>query len=137
MEITKWFNFGEKKRKLARQIARQEEYDELIKEFYKKHSIVAKWLCTKYLFGNHNGMQPVTPEGFEYQRRVKHFFGARFGEFPKSFNSFASVSYGAPNFDFTPVEKLRELYNEIEIVFPEPFKQINRKEKLKQLNEKL
>jgi len=130
-KIMNW-KFGEKKRKLTR----KQEYDELLKKFYEKHNIVVGWYCKKYLFGNHNGMQPVTEKGFEYQKRVKYFFGARFGELPKSFNEFASVSYGTPNFDYTPVEKLKELYDEIEIVFPEPFKQINRKLKLKQINEK-
>ena len=66
---------------------------------------------------------PVTEEWFEYQRRVKNFFGDNmYGKLPKSFNPFAGVNYGFDkDFDYFPVEKLLELYSQIETVFPESF----------------
>lgn len=112
--------FWNKKKKLNEK--REKEYLELNNKFTDKHQIVAKWYSEKYLFGNNNGMQPVTEDGFEYQRRVKWFFGEEYGKLPKSFNAFANVNYGYDKkFDHNPVEKLMELYEKIEIVFPEPF----------------
>lgn len=113
--------FWDKKKKLKEK--REKEYLELNKKFQDKHQIVANWYSKKYLIGNHNGMKPVTLEGFEYQRRVKNFFGDNmYGKLPKSFNPFAGVNYGFDtDFDYFPVEKLLKLYSQIETVFPEPF----------------
>jgi hypothetical protein len=117
--------FWNKKKKLKEK--REKEYLELNKKFLEKHQIVCNYYAPKYLFGNNNGMQPVTEEGFEYQRRMKDFFGEKYGQLPKSFNPFASVNYGFDkNFDYHPVEKLMELYNQIEIVFPEPFIEVKK-----------
>jgi hypothetical protein len=39
----------------------------------------------------------------------------------------AGINYGFDkNFDYHPVEKLMELYNQIEIVFPEPFIEVKK-----------
>ena len=113
--------FWNKKKKLKEK--REKEYLELNKKFQDKHQIVANWYSKKYLFGNHNGMQPVIEEGFEYQRRVKNFFGDNmYGQLPHSFSRFPYLNQGnIKDFDYFPIEKLLELYNQIEIVFPEPF----------------
>ena len=115
------YMFWNKKKKLKEK--REKEYLELNKTFQDKHQIVANWYCKKYLFGNHNGMQPVTEEGFEYQRRVKSFFGDNgYGQLPHSFSGFPYLNQSnEKDFDYYPVEKLMELYNQIEIIFPEPF----------------
>jgi hypothetical protein len=113
--------FWNKKKKLKEK--REKEYLELNKKFQDKHQIVCNYYAPKYLLGNQNGMQPVTEEGFEYQRRMRYFFGDLYGQLPRSFNAFAGVNSGFDkNFDYYPVEKLMELYNQIEIIFPEPFK---------------
>lgn len=111
--------FWNKNKKLKEK--REKEYLELNKKFQDKHQIVADWYCEKYLVGI--GLQPITEQGFKYQRRVINFFGDNmYGKLPKSFNPFASINYGFDkNFDHYPIEKLLELYNQIEIVFPEPF----------------
>jgi hypothetical protein len=115
------YMFWNKKKKLKEK--REKEYFELNKKFQDKHQIVANWYSKKYLFGNHNGMQPVTEEGFEYQRMVKSFFGDNcYGQLPHSFSGFPYLNQSnEKDFDYYPVEKLMELYNQIEIIFPEPF----------------
>lgn len=110
--------FGFKKRKLKE--LRKKDYAILTNKFKDKHQIVCNWYMNKYL-NNHNGLQPVTQEGFDYQKRVLGFFRDLYGKLPQSFNLFANVSYGDENFDSTPIEKLQDLYNQIEIIFPEPF----------------
>lgn len=109
---------------------REKEYLELNKKFQDKHQIIANWYCKKHLLGNNNGMQPVTEEGFEYQRRVKSFFDGKYGQLPRSFSMHGYLNqWNVKNFDYFPVEKLLELYNKIEEVFPEPFAELNLNQK--------
>jgi hypothetical protein len=104
---------------------REKEYLKLNKKFLEKHQIVCDYYVPKYLVGI--GLQPISEEGFEYQRRMKNFFGEKYGQLPKSFNPLAGINYGFDkNFDYHPVEKLMELYNQIEIVFPEPFIEVKK-----------
>ena len=91
--------------------------------------VYEKYLC------NNNGLQPVTEDGFSYQKRVIDFFNYQYGKLPHSYNLYASVNiYHIENFDHFPIEKLQELYNKIETTFPEPFLNINRKQKIEQIN---
>lgn len=122
--------FGYNRRKRLKQ--RKSDYDKLIILFKAKHGIVARYYMDKHL-SNNNGLNPVTLEDYAYQRRVKKFFGDKCNDIPHLFNSFAGISYGTPNFDPTPIEKLQKLYDLIEIEFPEPFVQINRDNILKQI----
>lgn len=112
--------FWYKKKKLKE--LRKERYLELNKKFKDKHQIVSNWYMKNYLCNN-NGLLPITEDGFSYQRRVVSFFGDdKYGKLPMSFNQFATVNiHHDKNFDHYPIEKLLELYNEIEIFFPEPF----------------
>lgn len=121
--------FGLKQKRLKKK--RKIQYDELNKLFREKHNIIGNWFVKKYGCGI---AAPYSPEGAKYQSRLKQFFDIQYGELPKSYNLFANVSYGASDFDPNPVEKLQELYDQIEIVFPEPFIKIHREEKLNNLN---
>lgn len=103
---------------------REEDYLELNKKFKDKHQFVANWYMEKHLLNN-NGLNPITEDDFSYQRRMKGFFGNKCEDLPKLFNPFASVNYGFDkNFDQYPVEKLLELFNQIESFFPEPFSDV-------------
>ena len=125
--------FWNKNKKLKE--SREKEYFELNKMFKNKHQIVANWYMKKYLCNN-NGLQPVTEDGFSYQKRIIEFFNYQYGKLPHSYNLYASVNiYHNEDFDYFPVEKLQDLYNQIEIFFPEPFLNTRRKLKLKKLDD--
>lgn len=107
---SKWDN---KERKLA--------YATLLMKFYDKHNFIAKYHIRKAKERGDSVMWPQMKETKEFQARLKLFFVNDFGELPGSFNLFASVSYGIPTFDPYPVEKLKKLYEKIELELPEPF----------------
>ena len=107
---------------------RQLRYEKLNKSFRIKHDIICNWMYKKYTFS------PNTIEGEIFLEKFKSFFTNEYGDLPHSFN-YVNVDFSFNiNFDDYPVEKLQELYNKIEIIFPEPFIQINRLKKLKKLN---
>ena len=114
-----------KKRKLKREL----KYNELNKLFRIKHGIICNWRIKKYT------MNPTTIEGLIFNEKFNSFFLREYGIFPHSFNEFASINFSFDyKFDYCPVEKLQELYNKIESIFPDPFIQINRLKKLKNIN---
>lgn len=110
---------------------RKEKYEELNKLFKNKHQIICNWKNKKY------GGVSDTIEGINFANKFYCFFVIEYGHLPGSFNEFSSVNFSFDtSFDSYPVEKLQKLYNSIEILFPEPFIQINRLKKLKILNTK-
>lgn len=113
--------FGYFKRKKAEQ--RMVLYDELNKKIREKHSIICVYNRNKFY---PNGTYVNTYAGKEYEQRMWYFFTGKYGKLPKSFDPLSSVSYGVANFDPTPIEKLQELYDEMEVYLPEAFIQINR-----------
>jgi len=117
--------FNRKKKERKRKL----KYEELNKLFRIKHGIICNWRNRKYSY------PPDTIEGKNFHKNFYYFFVQEYGNFSHSFNEFACVNYAFdPKFDHYPVEKLKELYDKIEITFPEPFIQINRLKKLKYIN---
>ena len=111
-----WWN---KKKKLKKK--REITYLELNEKFLKKHSFISDWYMRKYLL-NKNGLQPITEEGIEYQKRMKDFFSRQYGMLPKSFNPVANINLAFDDdFDPYPIVKLQDLYTKIVDVFPESF----------------
>lgn len=102
---------------------REQSYLELNEKFKDKHGIVANWYMKKHLCNN-NGLLPINEEGLSYQRRMVDFFGDnKYGKLPYSYSLIPYLNQGnIKNFDYFPIEKLLELYNQIEEFFPEPFK---------------
>lgn len=92
------------------EIKRKEDYDNLVVKFKHKKGRVLSWQIKNY------GRYPSCRASINYNNRVEKFF-----------HYFDFSCPGGEHFigyngcDYTPLEKLTELYNKIEEEFPEPF----------------
>jgi hypothetical protein len=100
----------------------QQQYDILNKKFRDKHQLVCNYYIQNYLGnGKSNCLNPLTEEGKKYQNRLRLFFREKYSKLPFSFDPWSTIDYKRMYNEYYPVEKLQNLYDEIELEFPEPF----------------
>lgn len=113
-----WFFNRKNKKKYQRKL----DYAILLKKIYDKQNFIVKYHIKKANTIGDSILYPKKEETKSFSIRLKQCFGEEFDKFPGSYNSFANVSHGNPNFDPYPIEKLKVFHDKIEEKFPEPFK---------------
>jgi len=124
--VMRFFKKIKEKRALE---SRRLEYAILLKKFYDKHNFIANYHIKMAKDRGDSVLWPKQKGTLDMQRRLKQFFVGDFASCPGSFDLFSTVSFGNPDFDPYPIEKLKNIYDKIETFFPEPFEEGDYKEK--------